>query len=106
MQRIFVAYNLIGVDNMTLDRVEYLLVFISNNFATLVYSNLKKKDYNIELISTPCSISSGCSHSIRFPEEYLDEMKEQAEKNKLCVKGIYKISRVEDKIQYVPIIKY
>lgn len=84
---------------------QYLLVFISNNYAVMVFNKLVKKGLSVELISTPCTISAGCSQSIRFEEKYLEKMKEELKLNRICIKGIYKIRKEEGKEDYILVIK-
>jgi len=69
----------------------YLLVFNSHNFAAFLYSALEKKGYKIELISTPCKISPGCSQSLKFDHSLYNIVKEEAIKSQIPIKGIYKV---------------
>lgn len=56
------------------DHNYYLLVFSSHNQAVYLYNWLIKKGYPVELVSTPCKISSGCTQSIKFGEEYMNDI--------------------------------
>lgn len=71
-------------------RFRYIVVLISKNHSTLLYRNLKRKGYNVDLISAPSSISRGCKTAVRFYACDMDIIKEEIDKNKLKIKGIYK----------------
>lgn len=70
---------------------ECIIIFPSYNRAVFMYDKLVKEGYKVRIISTPCTISSGCSYSIRFSEENLTIIKNKVEKNNIKVKAVYKI---------------
>lgn len=69
---------------------KYLLIFESYNQAILLYNELLKRGCNVELVSTPCRISRGCSQSIVFTKEDIKKIKEEAKRNKVIIRDIYK----------------
>lgn len=82
---------------------EYILVFATHNHAVLLYRRLAKLGCKIELISTPCRISAGCTQSLKFKEDYFNLVKEEAAKINVITRGIYKICRRGSKTNYVQV---
>lgn len=82
---------------------EYILVFATHNHAVLLYRRLAKMGYQVELISTPCKISAGCTQSIKFKENYYNVVKEEAAKSNIITRGLYKICKKGSKTNYVPV---
>nr|WP_206154778.1 DUF3343 domain-containing protein [Clostridium muellerianum] len=76
------------------------MVFTCYSKAVFVYKKLIEKGYKVNLVSTPCKISSGCSHSIRFKEEDFSIVKSETEKNNIVPKAIYKIVLQNNKESY------
>lgn len=83
---------------------QYLLVFSSHNQAVFLFNKLIKKGYKIELISTPCTISSGCTQSIKFMEKDMQTIRNEAQISNMKVKGVYKIIKKGIKYTYIKII--
>ncbi|WML35830.1 DUF3343 domain-containing protein [Clostridium sp. OS1-26] len=61
---------------------KYLLIFKSYNQAMLLYNELLKRDCDVELVSTPCRLSKGCSQSIVFKTKDAKKVIEEAQKVK------------------------
>ncbi|ADZ21403.1 Conserved hypothetical protein [Clostridium acetobutylicum EA 2018] len=72
---------------------EYLVVFKSQNHAIYIYSKLNDKKIKTKIIQTPCSISTSCTHSVRFNEENVDAVITEIKNSSIKIKGIYKIER-------------
>ncbi|WP_242874835.1 MULTISPECIES: DUF3343 domain-containing protein [Clostridium] len=72
---------------------EYLAVFKSQNHAIYVYSKLSEKNIKTKIIQTPCSISTSCTHSVKFKEENIDDVSNEAKNANIPIKGIYKIEK-------------
>ncbi|EES90591.1 DUF3343 domain-containing protein [Clostridium botulinum C] len=66
-----------------------IAIFPSSSSSLHMFKVLKDNRLNVELIPTPCTLSSGCSRAIKFPSEYLDKIKKYIEDGELNVKGIY-----------------
>ena len=49
------------------------------------------KGCGVEIVSTPCTISSGCTQSIKFPEMYMESVLSHAKLMNMNIKGVYKI---------------
>lgn len=82
----------------------YIVIFLSYNQSVLLYRKLKEKNYEVELISTPCSLSSGCSQSIKFEESYLESVKAEIKKNSISIKAIY-IIKVKNGVKSYELVK-
>lgn len=82
---------------------KYLLIFESYNQAILLYNELLKRECNVELISTPCRISRGCSQSIVFTKEDIKKIKEEAKRNKVIIRDIYKMTNRNGTYEYAHI---
>jgi hypothetical protein len=80
---------------------EYILVFATHNHAVFLYRKLSKLGYVVELISTPCKISAGCTQALKFKETYLNRIKEEVAINKIITRGIYKICPQGSKANYI-----
>ncbi|MFL0251699.1 DUF3343 domain-containing protein [Clostridium neuense] len=79
---------------------EYLAVFKSQNHAIYLYGILIKKGIQTKIIQTPCKISTSCTHSIRFSEEYMDTVKKEIIDSGIKIRGIYKITNYKGKKDY------
>lgn len=82
---------------------KYIVVLLSNNHSTLLYKNLKTRGYKVELISAPSSISRGCKRAVKFYPRDIDIVKEEIDKNKFKIKGIYKRRKENGKIIFVAV---
>lgn len=83
------------------DNDEYIIVFTSHNRAQFMYGRIIRKGCeNIKLISTPCSISAGCSQSIKFTKECMDLIIKEAEESNSIPKGVYRIVKEEKGEKY------
>ncbi len=71
---------------------DYILVFESHNQAIFLYNYLLKKKYKVELVSTPCDLSVGCSQALKFRGEHMSSIISEARNNSIRINGIYKIS--------------
>ena len=81
----------------------YILAFRSYNQAMLIYHKLLGSGCNIELVSTPCRVSRGCSQSILFRPEDVKKIIEIAKNSRVAIKGIYKIIDNNGKKEYIHI---
>lgn len=82
---------------------KFLIVFKSYNQAMLLFSELKKEKCNVNLISTPCGLSKGCSHSIVFDIGDTKTVIDAIKNNNIKSISIYKIVKKNNKINYIPI---
>jgi len=81
---------------------EYLVILASQNQAIFLYNELKKKDLEVKIAAAPCTLTNSCSKCIRFNEKYMELILEEINKNKLKIKGIYKVTKdYTDKVKYV-----
>lgn len=83
---------------------QYLLIFASHNQAVFLFNKLIKKGYKVELVSTPCSLSAGCTQSIRFMEKDIQAIRNEAQISNMKIKGIYKMVKNGAKYTYVKVI--
>jgi hypothetical protein len=65
---------------------------------------LLKEGCSVEFISTPCKLTDSCSQSIKFNENDLPKVKEQIARNKIIIKGIYKIIIKNSKMHYIEMV--
>jgi hypothetical protein len=93
----------LGADVMELDNASYLLVFESYNQAMLLYNKILQRKCKVELVSTPCRLSRGCSQSIVFLGDDTTVVIEELKKSNIVIRGVYKIVNKNDKIEYVHI---
>jgi hypothetical protein len=82
---------------------KYLLVFESYNGAMLLYNKLLEEKCKVELISTPCRLSRGCSQSIVFLGEDSSKVIERIKGSKVVIKGVYKIVDKNNRMEYLHI---
>ncbi len=71
-----------------------------NNYCIIVFMNthnaiegekaIKEEGYPISIMPTPSHITQSCGISIRFREEYLDDIKKLIEEDKVKVKNVYR----------------
>ena len=76
---------------MKVERNEYLVVYAGQNMGVYLYQKLLKKPCNVELVSTPSKIYRGCSHSVKFYEDDMDDVIDETKKLSSQPKGIYRI---------------
>ncbi len=81
----------------------YILVFKSYNQAMLLYKKLLQRGCNVELVSTPCRISRGCSQSLVFTAEDIKETIEEAKNNKVEISGVYRKIKNGNAYNYIHI---
>lgn len=86
------------------EQPQFLLVFMSHNQAVFLFNKLIKKGYKVELVSTPCSLSAGCTQSIKFMEKDMQVIRTEAQISNMKVRGIYKITKNGTKYTYVKVI--
>lgn len=84
---------------------KYFIVFFSHNHTTLFYEKMKEKGYDVELMSTPCTISVGCSQCVKFSEKDFNIMREAIRKSGIKIKALYKIENNKGKNYYVQLYK-
>lgn len=82
------------------DQNYYLLVFSSHNQAIYLFNSLARKGYNLELVSTPCVLSSGCTQSLKFSESNRMSILNEVGLMNASIKGLYKIVRKDNKEFY------
>lgn len=81
----------------------YILVLKSYNQATLLYKRLLERGCNVELVSTPCRISKGCSQSLMFRAEDTKVIIEEAKNNNVEISGIYRRNKKGNTYSYTHI---
>ena len=85
------------------EQSQYLLVFASHNQAVFLFNKLLRKGYKVELVSTPCTLSAGCTQSIKFKEKDMQVIKTEIKAGAMRVKGIYKITKNGPKYTYIKV---
>lgn len=83
----------------------YIAVFETKNKAIFLYSTIETMGYrNFQIISTPCTIKSGCNYSIKFSDiRYADILFREAEKLNIPIFDIYQVKKVNGKYKYIKI---
>ncbi len=68
----------------------YLATFSSITFANKIKKNLDNTPGFITLMHTPSSLSQkGCTYALRFKEEKLNDVLEEAKRSNIKILGIY-----------------
>ena len=83
--------------------MNYMLVFESHNQAILLFNKLIKSGYKVELISTPCDLSVGCSQSLKFNERDMSLIINEAKKNLVRINAIYLLKKDGRKTEYLKV---
>ncbi|MGH4120195.1 putative Se/S carrier-like protein [Clostridium sp.] len=68
----------------------YIIVLNSSSISVHLFKLLKDKKLDVAIMSTPCTISAGCSRSIKVKENDIEIVKQDIINNKINIKGIYK----------------
>ncbi|MCJ7689022.1 MAG: DUF3343 domain-containing protein [Clostridiaceae bacterium] len=68
----------------------YIIVLNSSSVSIHLFKLLKDKKLDVVIMSTPCTISAGCSRSIKVKENDIELAKQEILINKIIIKGIYK----------------
>lgn len=71
------------------NKTKCIIVFSSSSFSMRLYKILKEARYKVDLISTPCTLSAGCSRAVKVNKDDLDEIKELIKEKKIKIKAIY-----------------
>lgn len=79
----------------------YIMVISSNSQATYLYNELMKKGINIEFISTPSKIVSGCSKSIIFSGKDKLKIICEVQKDKVKFYGVYRLIKNDSEYEYM-----
>lgn len=82
---------------------KYIIVFASHSQATFIYSELQKKELQIEFISTPAKIAFGCSKSIIIYFKDIKTVVPEVRKIDANVSGIYRIVKTGDDYDYIKV---
>lgn len=82
---------------------KYIIVFASHSQAAFIYSELQKKGLQIEFLSTPAKIASGCSKSIIFSYEDIRIVVTAVENINANINGIYKIEKNNSQYDYIKV---
>ncbi|NSW89762.1 MAG: DUF3343 domain-containing protein [Firmicutes bacterium] len=78
-----------------------LAIVDSGNYAYRLYSIMRNKGYDVEVVSTPCKLAkSGCSYCIKLPFEYKDLIVKEGLENNIYVREIYKVTTLDCKNVY------
>lgn len=68
----------------------YIIIFNSPSESIMLLKILRKKGFDIKVVSAPCSLTSGCSRAINFNINDLDAIKKEIEDNAIKISSIYK----------------
>jgi mevalonate pyrophosphate decarboxylase len=71
-------------------KIAYIVVFYSNSECLQLFKILKNKEFDINMIATPCTITAGCSRAIEFTENDLDKVIEEIKTNSIKIRNVYK----------------
>lgn len=80
--------------------MDYILVFESHNQAILLFNNLIKLGCKVELVTTPCDLSVGCSQALKFKDKDMSLINSEAKKNLIRINGIYLVQNKGKNIEY------
>ena len=68
----------------------YIIVLNSSSVSIHLFKLLKDKKLDVIIMSTPCTISAGCTRAIKVYEKDIENAKQEIKTNKIVIKGIYK----------------
>lgn len=69
-----------------------IAILESGNYVYKLDSALEKRGYKFEIVSTPCNIArGGCGLCLKFPEEYLRVVMDEANNCNTPVRAIYRV---------------
>ena len=80
--------------------MDYILVFESHNQAILLFNRLIKLGYKVELVTTPCDLSVGCSQSLKFNDRDMSLIISEAKKNLIRINAIYLLKKNGKNTEY------
>jgi hypothetical protein len=64
----------------------------SGNYVYKLNSELQRKGYEFEVVSTPCHVArGGCGLCLKFPEEYFEMVRDEADEIKTPVKEAFRV---------------
>ena len=73
----------------------------SGNYTMNLSRILQNKGYMFDVIATPSKLSRGnCGYSLKFQEEYLDDVINAGRMNNIPVKEIYRVKSYDNKTTY------
>lgn len=69
-----------------------IAILDSGNYVYKLDSELQKRGFKFEVLSTPCHIAKGgCGLCLKFPEEYLGIVIDEANNNNTPVREVYRV---------------
>lgn len=69
-----------------------IAILESGNYVFKLDSALEKRGYKFEIVATPCNITKGgCGLCLKFPEEYLRVVEDEANTCNTPIKAIYRV---------------
>ncbi len=69
-----------------------IAILETGNYVYKLESALERKGYKFDIVSTPCHVAKGgCGLCLKFPEEYLSVIKNEAITCNTPVKAVYRI---------------
>jgi hypothetical protein len=69
-----------------------IAILDSSNIVYKLDSELRKRGYKFEVVSTPCHIArGGCGLCLKFPEELLDDVVVVANESNTPIREVYRV---------------
>ena len=68
----------------------YIIVLNSSSDSIHLFKLLKDRKLDVAIMSTPCTISAGCSRAIKVKEKDFEVAKQEISTSKIIIKGMYK----------------
>lgn len=69
-----------------------IAILETGNYVYKLESALERKGYQFDVISTPCNVAKGgCGLCLKFPEEYLLVVRNEAASCNMPIKAVYRI---------------
>jgi len=69
-----------------------IAILETSNYVYKLEAALERKGYKFDIVSTPCHIAKGgCGLCLKFPEEYLPVIKNEAVLCNTPVKAVYRV---------------
>lgn len=78
-----------------------IAILETGNYVYKLDSALERKGFKFEIVSTPCRVAKGgCGLCLKFPEEYLSVVMNEANACNTPIRGVYRIIPGSSKNKY------
>ncbi|MDD7796101.1 DUF3343 domain-containing protein [Clostridium sp. 'White wine YQ'] len=81
-----------------------IIVFYSSSASLQLFKILKDKRYKVNIIATPCSVSSSCTRAIEFRKQDFDIIVKEIKDSGIEIKSVYEKVLEGKRYKYIQVM--